>query len=189
MSLINEKRFINKRRLDGLELEDGKKRKKAKINNKDDRGPLASFNGDQSLAVKAESIPSRTLTKRELWELKNPKKQYIQSIPNQKLAEVGGVGLSSDNRPSKIESERIPYKLEVNSTKHEEERGLGWEQATGTLMARNKGSESAGGRRRRRKFVPDAKNDQDRAKYSWTLSESVGGQMLGLDPIFSLNEE
>lgn len=189
-SSINEKHFAkNKRRLDGLDLEDGRKRKKAKTNSKDNRGhPLASQNGDQSLAVKAEIIPSSTLTMRELQEAKNPKKQYIQSLHNQKLAEVSGVRLAPDNRPTKLESRRIPCKLEVNNTKHGERR-LGRAQGTGTLMARNKAHESSGGRTRRRKFL-DAKNEPDVSdKLSWTLSESVGGQMLGLDPIFSLNEE
>lgn len=181
-SSINDKHFaMNKRRLDGLDLEDGNKRKKAKANNKDDRGhPLASKNGDQSLAVKAEITPSSILTKRELRELKNTKKQYIQSLHNQKLAEVSGIPLAPDNRPTK---------LEVNHTKHGERR-LGREQGTGTLMAHNKAHESAGGRTRRRKFVLDAKNEPDLSdRHSWTLSEPVGGQMLGLDPIFSLNEE
>lgn len=190
-SSSNEKHFaMNKRRLDGLDLEDGKNRKKAKTNNKDDRGhPLASKNGDQSLAVKTEINPSRTLTKRELRALKNSKKQYIQSLHNQKPAEVSGVRLAPDNRPTKLESERIPCKLEFNNTKHEERRA-GREQGTEMLMARNKAHESAGGRTRRRKFVLDAKNYPDMSdKHSWTLSEPVGGQMLGLDPIFSLNEE
>lgn len=190
-SSINEKHFaMNKRRLDGLDLEASKKRKKAKTNNKDDHGhPLASLNGDQSLAVKAEIIPTRTLTKRELRELKDPKKQSIQSLHNQKPAEVSGVRLAPDNRPNKLESKRTPYKLEVNNTRHEEER-LGREQGAGRLMARNRAPEGAGGRTRRRKRILDAKNDQDMSdKYSWTLSESVGGQMLGLEPIFSLNEE
>lgn len=169
---------MTKRRLDGLDPEDGKKRKKAKISNKDDGGrTLHSKNGDQSLAVKAEIIPSSTLTKRELRELKNSKKQFVQSPHNNKLAEVR---LAPDNRPTK---------LEVNNTKHGE-RGLGREQGTGTLMARNKAHERAGGRTRRRKSVLDAKNEPDMSeKHVWTLSESVGGQMLGLDPIFSLNEE
>lgn len=182
-SSINEKPVVMiKRRLDELDIEDDKKRKKAKTSNKDDGGhTLDSKNGDQSLAVKAKIIPSSTLTKRELRELKNSKKQYVQSLHNKKLAEVSGVRLAQDNRPTK---------LEVNNTKHGERR-LGREQGTGTLMARIKAHESAGGRtRRRRKSVLDAKNGPDMSeKHAWTLSESVGGQMLGLDPIFSLNEE
>lgn len=191
MASINEKHFaMNKRKLDGLDPEEGKKRKKAKTNSKDDHGhPLASLNGDQSLAVKAEIIPTRTLTTRELGELKNRKKQFIQSLHNQKPTEVSEVRLATDNRPNKLESKRIPHKLEVNNTKHEEER-LEKEQGTGTRIAPNKAPERAGGRTRRRKPVLDAKNDQDTSdKLSWTLSESVGGQMLGLDPIFSLDEE
>lgn len=181
-SSINEKHFaMSKRRLDGLELEDGNKRKKGKKSNKDDLGhPFASKNGDQSLAVKAEIIPSSTLTKRELRELKHSKKQCLQSLHNQKLADVSGVRLAPEYRPTK---------LEVNNTKHGERR-FGKELGTGTLVARNKAHESAGGRSRRRKFVLDAKNEPDMSdKHSWTLSESVGGQMLCLDPIFSLNEE
>ena len=191
MDTINEQNFaMNKRKLDGLDLEEGKKRKKAKANCKDDHGhPLASLNGDQSLAVKAEIIPKKTLTSREFRELKNRKKQYIQSLHNHKPAEVSGVRLATDNRPNKLESKRIPHKLLVNNTKHEEER-LEKEQGTGTLIARNKAPVRAEGRTRRRKPVLDAKNDHDMSdKLSWTLSESVGGQMLGLDPIFSLDEE
>lgn len=178
-SSINEKPVImTKRRLDGLELEDGKTRKKAKTSNKDDRGhTLDSKNGEQSLAIKAEIIPSSTLTQRELRELKHSKKQYVQSLHNKKLAEVSGIRLAPDNRPAK---------LDVNNTKHGEGR-LEREQGTGTLMAHKKAHESAGGRRRRRKSVLDAKKEPDMS--AWTLSESVGGQMLGLDPIFSLNEE
>lgn len=182
-SSINEKPVVMiKRRLDELGLEDGKKRKKAKTSKKDDGGhTLDSKNGDQSLAVKVEIIPSSTLTKTELRELKNSKKQNVQSLHNKKLAEVSGVPLATNNRPTK---------LEVNNTKHGERR-LGREQRTGTLMTRTKAHESAGGRtRRRRKSVLDAKNGPDMSdKHAWTLSESVGGQMLGLDPIFSLNEE
>lgn len=181
-SSINEKHSaMTKRMLDGLDLEDGNKRKKAKTSNKHDRGhPLASNNGDQSIAVKAEIIPSSTLTKRELRDLKHSKKQHIQSLHNQKLAEVSRVRLAPEYRPTK---------LEVKITKHGERR-IGREQGTGTLMARNKAQETVGGRSRRRKLVLDAKNGPDMSdKHSWTLSESVGGQMLSLDPIFSLDEE
>lgn len=172
---------MNKRRLDGSELEDGKKRKKAKTNIKDDHGhPLASLGGDQSLTVKAEIIPARTLTRRELRELKNAKKQEVKSLHKQKLAEASGLRLAPVHRPNK---------LELKNAKHDEGR-LKREQGAGTLMARNKAFEIAGGRTRRRKFTSDAKNDQDRSdRYSWTFSDAAGGQMLGLDPIFSLNEE
>lgn len=177
-SSINEKHFATtKRRLDGLDLEDGNKRKKAKTSNRDDRDhPLASTNGDQSLAVKAEIIPSSTLTKSAIRELKHSRKKYVQSLHNQRPAD-------------RLAPEARPTKLEVKITKHGERR-LGREQGTGTLMARNKAHESAGGRSRRRKVVRDAKNEPDLSvRHSWTLSESVGGQMLALDPIFSLNEE
>lgn len=184
---------MNKRRLDGSELEDGKKRKKAKTNIKDDHGhPLASLGGDQSLTVKAEIIPARTLTRRELRELKNAKKQEVKSLHKQKLAEASGLRLAPVHRPNKLEPKGITYKLnklELKNAKHDEGR-LKREQGAGTLMARNKAFEIAGGRTRRRKFTSDAKNDQDRSdRYSWTFSDAAGGQMLGLDPIFSLNEE
>lgn len=181
-SSINEKHFaMTKRRLDGLDLEDGNKRKKAKTSNRDDRDHAsASTNGDQSLAVKTEIISSSTLTKSEIRELKHSKKKYVQSLHNQRLAEVSGVRLAPEARPTK---------LEVRITEHGESR-LERGQGTGTLMARNQAHESAGGRSRRRKAVRDAKNELDLSdKNSWTLSESVGGQMLALDPIFSLNEE
>lgn len=190
-SSINEKNFaMNKRRLDGSELEDGRKGKKAKTNKKDDHGhPLAPLHGDQSPAVKAEIIPTRTLAKRELRDPKSPKKQDVKSAHEQKPAEVSGVRLAPVNRPKKLESKKIPLKLELNNAKHEEGR-LKREQGAGTLMARNKALENAGGRTRRRKVILDAKNDRGMsAKYSWTLSDAVGGQMLGLDPIFSHNEE
>lgn len=187
-SSINEKNFaMNKRRHDGSEPEDGKKGKKAKTSKKDDHGhPLASLNGDQS---PAEIIPTRTLTKRELRDPKSPKKQDIISPHKQKPAEVSGVRLASVDRPNKLESKKIPLKLELNNEKNEDGR-LKREQGAGTFMARNKALENAGGRTRKRKVKLDAKNDQGlSAKYSWTLSDAVGGQMLGLDPIFSLNEE
>lgn len=190
-SSINEKQFaMSKRRLDGSDLDDGKKCKKVKPNRKDDHGhPPASLAADQSLAVKAEIIPRRTLAKRELRELKNPKKQDFKLVHKQKPAEATEVRLTPANRLNKFESNRIPYQLEFNNAKHEE-RKLNRERVAEALKPRNKALESAGGQTRRRKFIPDAKNDQDISdKYSWALSDAVGGQMLDLDPIFSLNEE
>lgn len=187
-SSINEKNSAtNKRRLDGSEPEDGQKGKKVKTSKKDDYGyPQASSNGDQS---SAEIISTRTITKRELRDPKSARKQDVKSPHKQKPAEVSRVRLASVNRPNKLESKIIPPTIELTNAKNEEGRLLR-EQGAGTLMARNKALENAGGQTRRRKVRPSAKNDQGlSAKYSWTLSDAVGGQMLGLDPIFSFNEE
>lgn len=159
---------MNKRRLGGPELEDRKKHKKAKTNNKE------GHKENPSLSAKVDINHTRPLTRSELHNSKTPAKTEFQLLHKQKPTEVSRVRLTAVNHANQLQSNRVPYNLDHKHAKHEAVRGKG-EQGTGT---------------RRRKVLLDAKNDQGMLdKYLWTLTDAVGGQMLGLDPIFSHDEE